>query len=72
MVTMSRRGRPIRSLTQALLEDSRVGQGVFRLAGLDPAKVEQAIKVRACGCLRPACAARVSHGIISAPCRWHM
>ena len=31
--------------TQALLEDSRVGQDVFRLAGLDPAKVEEAIKV---------------------------
>ena len=35
----------LRSILQALLEDSRVGQGVFRLAGLDPAKVEEAIKV---------------------------
>ena len=38
--------RILRPTPQALLEDSRVGQGVFRLAGLDPPKVEEAIKVR--------------------------
>ena len=65
--------RFVRPAAQALLEDSRVGQGVFRLAGLDPAKVEEAIKARSCSCLAPCVRCQMLFVAHYGPCRrdWH-